>query len=72
MTNNKPRVEFNSRKESGNIYAILGQVKLQLRKLKRINDYNEIYFAVTQCGSYEEALKIIRDKIDLVDLDEVY
>ncbi len=68
----KPRVEFNSRGESGNIYRILGMVRTALQKLHRITDYNEIYFAVTSCGSYKEALDIIRQKIDLVDLDGLY
>lgn len=65
----KPRVEFNSRGASGNIYHILGLVGTALRKQHRITDYNDIYFAVTNSGSYKEALEIIRQKIDLVDLD---
>lgn len=72
MTQTKPKVEFNSRGESGNIYRILGMVRTALQKLHRITDYNEIYFAVTNCGSYKEALDIIRQKIDLVDLDDLY
>ena len=72
MLQTKPKVEFNSRGESGNIYRILGMVRTTLQKLHRITDYNEIYFAVTNCGSYKEALDIIRQKIDLVDLDGLY
>ena len=72
MTQKKPKVEFNSRGESGNIYRILGLVRSALRKEHRITDYNDIYFAVTNCGSYDEALKIIREKIDLIDLDVLY
>jgi hypothetical protein len=68
----KPKVEFNSRGESGNIYRILGLVRAALQKQHRITDYNEIYFAVTNSGSYKEALEIIRQKIDLVDLDGLY
>lgn len=72
MKQTKPRVEFNSRGESGNIYRILGMVRAALQKLQRITDYNEIYFAVTNCGSYKEALDIIRQQIDLIDLDGLY
>lgn len=68
----KPRVEFNSRGVSGNIYYILGLVRTVLRHQHRIADYNDIYFAVTNSESYKEALEIIRQKIDLIDLDGLY
>ncbi len=69
MTKTKPKVEFNSMGESGNIYAILARVRAVLRALRRIQDYNDLYCAVTTSGSYTEALGIIRKTVDLVDLD---
>jgi len=68
----KPRVEFNSRGASGNIYAILGLVRAALRKQRRIQEYNDIYCAVTTSGSYKDALGLIRQSVDLVDLDGLY
>jgi len=72
MTISKPRVEFRSRGESGNVFAILGLVRAALRKERRITEYNEIYCAVTTSGSYAEALGLIRQSVDLVDLDGKY
>ncbi|MGI6593686.1 MAG: hypothetical protein ACOX24_01185 [Christensenellales bacterium] len=72
MGNSKPRIEFSSRGPSGNIFHILSLVRAELRKQQRITDYNDIYFAVTNCNSYNEALEIIREKIDLIDLDSQY
>lgn len=69
MENKKPKVEFNSRGSSGNIFNILALVRQAFRKEHRITEYNDIYFAVTNCGSYKEALEVIRQKVDLIDLD---
>ena len=69
MTKTKPRVEVKSMGEGGNIYAILARVRAVLRGLRRIQDYNDLYCAVTTSGSYAEALGIIRQTVDLVDLD---
>jgi len=66
---NRPKIEFRSSGESGNIHHILMLVKAALRKARWINDYNELYCAVTTSGSYKEALGIIRQTVDLVDLD---
>ncbi len=69
MAGAKPRVEFDSRGESGNIYCILARVRTVLRDLGRAGEYDEVYRAVTTSGSYREALGHIREKVDLVDLD---
>jgi len=66
---NKPKIEFNSRGESGNIYFVLALVRKEFCKQKRITEYNKIYKRVITSGSYAEALKIIREKVDLTDLD---
>lgn len=63
----KPKVEFDSKGESGNIYHILGQVSQVMRKVRRINDFNEMRDKVFASGSYKEALAHIREYVILVD-----
>lgn len=65
----KPVVYFNSRGESGNIYWILGLVRAKLRKQRRITDYNNLCEKVHNSHSYQEALRFIREYVDLIDLD---
>lgn len=65
----KPTIHFHSRGESGNIYWILGAVRQALRKQRRIIDYNNLRDRVTASHSYDEALAIIREYVDLIDDD---
>ncbi len=65
----KPEVHFRSRCESGNIYFILGMVRDVLRKQRRITDYNNLRDQVLHSSSYAEALRIIREKVNLIDDD---
>ena len=64
----KETVYYESRGESGNIFAILANVREVLRKQRRINDYNECWEAVQSCKSYDEALDVISEYVFLVDL----
>ena len=64
----KARIEFDSMGESGNIYWILGKVRDALRKQRRITDYNNLWDRAQSSGSYTEALAIIREYVDLVDV----
>lgn len=64
----KETVCYESRGESGNIFAILSKVRDVLRKQRRINDYNECWEAVQDCKSYDEALDVISEYVFLVDL----
>lgn len=66
---NKPTIRINSRGESGNIFWILGSVRQALHKQRRITDYNNLRDRVTSSGSYNEALAIIREYVDLIDDD---
>lgn len=69
----KPEVHFQSRHESGNIYALLGLVRWQLRKQHRITDYNNLRDRVlNEARSYDEALGMIREIVDLIDDDKVF
>ena len=66
----KPKVEFDSRGASGNIYYILGLCSKALRKQQRIIDYNKLRDEVFESNSYNEALAKIRKVIDLVDISK--
>lgn len=68
----KEVIHFQSRHESGNIYAILGLVRDVLRKQRRITDYNEMWERVQDSWSYPDALAVIREYVDLIDDDGVY
>lgn len=68
----KPTVHFNSRDESGNIFYILGLVRREMQKQRRITEYNDLRDRVTASGSYREALEIIREYVDLIDNDREY
>lgn len=65
-------IHFRSRHESGNIFAILAMVRWELQKQRRITDYNNLRDRVTSSGSYEEALAIIRETVNLIDDDGIY
>lgn len=58
---------FNSRKESGNIFFILGEVRKLMRKQRRIIEYNNMLEEVENSDSYEEALKVIGQHVTLID-----
>ena len=70
----KPLLEYDSRGESGNIFAILGE----LLRIMRHNN-NSIPFSVTKqryeaicqrvfkSKSYEDALRIIGEEVTLID-----
>ena len=67
-----PIIYFYSRTESGNIFHILGLVRREMQKQHRITEYNNLRDRVTSSGSYFEALAIIREYVDLHDLDEEF
>lgn len=63
----KPIVTFDSRGSSGNIFAVLALTRDALRKARKINAYNECRDRVLASHSYDEALAIIREYVDLTD-----
>ena len=65
----QPTIHFRSRHESGNIFVILALVRLEMQKQRRITDYNNLRDRVTASGSYQEALAIIRETVNLIDDD---
>lgn len=68
----KPEIHFASRHSSGNVFWIMGAVRDTLRKERRISEWNDLYQAVTNSGSYEEALKLMNEHVHLIDDDGVY
>ena len=60
-------IHFNSRAESGNIFYILSRVLEVMRKERRITEFNDMWQAVQNSGSYEAALEIIGKHVPLID-----
>ena len=67
----KAVIHFRSCGSSGNIYWILGAVRVQMQKERRITDYNNAWERVQQTD-YAGALKILRELVDLIDDDGRY
>lgn len=66
----KAVIHFCSRGESGNIYWLIGAAQVELHKQQRITDYNTMRDRILNgADSYEEALAIIREYVDLIDDD---
>ena len=65
----KPVITYERRGPSGNIFFILGMCQRELRKQRRINEYNEMWEKVQKSGSYDEALKIIGETVKLIRVD---
>lgn len=68
----KKAIHFKSQGESGNIYAILAKVSSFMLKQKRIPEFNDLRERVYASGSYESALGILREEVDLIDDDGKY
>jgi len=64
----KPIVHFDSSGESGNTFLILGLCQAALAKDGRTGEYKALTERVFGCHSYAEALDIIRETIDLIDI----
>lgn len=72
MQRKKAEIHFRSRHETGNIYWIMGAVRDQMRRESRHTDWNNAYERIGNSHSYEEALAILRELVDLVDDDGRY
>lgn len=60
-------IHFSSRGPSGNIFFILGKVRVEMQKQRRITEYNDMWEEVQNSGSYEAALEIIGRHVPLID-----
>lgn len=61
-------VYFDSRGESGNIFAVVSLVKSRLTK----TEYKDLVNNILNSASYEEALSHVREYVDLVDISGEY
>ena len=61
-------IYFDRSGPSGNIYAILGAVSQALRRQRRYTEFNNLRDRVFEAESYEEALRIIGETVDLVEI----
>ena len=66
----RPIIYYDRRGPSGNIYAILGSVSQELRKQRRYTDSNTLRDRVFEAKSYEEALQIIGETVNLVEIQK--
>ena len=64
----RPTIYYDRRGPSGNIYAILTAVSQALWKKRRYTDFNILRDRVFEAESYEDALRIIEETIDLVEI----
>ena len=64
----KPTITYDSRGETGNIYYLIGQLQRIMRKQRRYTDFNNLRDRIFESGSYEEALAIIGEEVELVDI----
>ena len=65
----KTTITIASRGPDGNIYAILGKVRSEMRRRRLIEKYNNLYTDVTNSNSYAEAIARIRQDVNLIDSD---
>lgn len=63
--NNKPIIAINSQGPQGNIYYIIGLAQQQLP----VECGEEMWGRVKKSGSYSDAIRIIREYVDLIDED---
>ena len=66
----KPTITYDRSGPSGNIYAILGAASQALRKQRRYTDFNTLRDRVFEAQSYEEALQIIGETVNLVEIQK--
>ena len=59
-----------SKGPEGNIHAVLGKVRQEMRKRQLIQAYNDLRDDVLNSGSYRDAIARIRQTVNLVDTDK--
>lgn len=64
----KPRIVYDSRNESGNLYWMLGALDVQLTRQGRKKQFETVHALVLAAKSYDEALSIMRTVATLCDV----
>lgn len=67
----KAEIHFQSHGPSGNVYAIMGMVRQQMQKERRITDWNNAWEQI-QKTDHAGALAIMRELVNLIDDDGRY
>ena len=67
----KAEIHFHSCGPSGNVYAIMSEVRDQMRREHRPTDWNNAWERIQQTD-YAGAIKIMREMVDLIDDDGRY
>lgn len=67
----RAEIHFRSHGPSGNVYAIMGAVRRQMQKERRIADWNDAWERI-QKTDYSGALAIMRELVELIDDDGRY
>ena len=67
----KAEIHFSSSGPSGNIFYIMGKVRQQMQKERRITDWNNAWERIQQTD-YAGALAIMRELVTLIDDDGRY
>ena len=69
MPNQKKfKIFYESSGPSGNVYAVLATVRENLKEQNRMEEFAEISRRVQNADSYKEALEIIGETAELVDI----
>jgi hypothetical protein len=68
----KATVEFSSGGESGNIYWILAAAQKSMKNQGKAAEFTALNERVKNCPSYDAALEILREGVNLIDLDGEY
>ena len=63
----KVKVRINLRKCNRNIYIILGYVKTAMIKANKEEKYEKLWNKVVKSKTYDEALKIIKKYVKIID-----
>jgi len=66
----KPIVRYNSENEQGNIFQILFLTQVEMKKHNMADEYKKMRLRVFESNSYEQALGIIREYVELIDTAE--
>lgn len=67
----KDTVCYDRNGPSGNIYYILGMAQRVMKKQRRYTDFNTMRDRVFESKSYEDALTIIGEYVELIDVTKV-
>jgi len=64
-------IHYNSKGRNGNVFVLLGEVRAEMLKKKRIYEYNDLCDKVNNAFSIDEAFAYINEKVELIDVSEI-